>query len=266
VTCAGASAAGIFLSPFIANCNIKQFVVAGNTVSTVASAFLIRPSGSSITGCSVTNLFVRDNQLTNTGAFQTFLVNSNGAATYTIGRLSSSNNYYDAANHDAFVCVSANPITLTTSVGDTFRSNRLNFYVAAFAGVDVTVASPVFEANTGGVGVSRSVFYQNTGRISVTNPRFSNLTFKAEINSATEYVESGWHSATPTITNPAGARLINFYGSLGRATTYGTAAPTTGTWAVGDRVFNQAPSVGQPKSWVCTVAGAPGTWVSEGNL
>jgi hypothetical protein len=46
----------------------------------------------------------------------------------------------------------------------------------------------------------------------------------------------------------------------------GTAAPVNGTWAVGDRVFNSTPTVGQPKSWVCTVAGTPGTWVSEGNL
>ena len=46
----------------------------------------------------------------------------------------------------------------------------------------------------------------------------------------------------------------------------GTAAPTTGTWVVGDRVVNRVPTVGQPKAWSCTVAGAPGTWVSEGNL
>lgn len=45
-----------------------------------------------------------------------------------------------------------------------------------------------------------------------------------------------------------------------------TSDPTVGTWAVGDRVFNSTPVVGQPKSWVCTVAGTPGTWVSEGNL
>ena len=45
-----------------------------------------------------------------------------------------------------------------------------------------------------------------------------------------------------------------------------TASPTTGAWIVGDRVFNSTPAVGQPKSWVCTVAGTPGTWVSEGNL
>jgi len=46
----------------------------------------------------------------------------------------------------------------------------------------------------------------------------------------------------------------------------GTAAPTTGTWAVGQRMQQQTPVVGQPKGWSCTVAGTPGTWVSEGNL
>jgi hypothetical protein len=46
----------------------------------------------------------------------------------------------------------------------------------------------------------------------------------------------------------------------------GIAAPTSGTYKQGDRVLNNAPAVGQPKGWVCTVAGTPGTWVSEGNL
>lgn len=42
--------------------------------------------------------------------------------------------------------------------------------------------------------------------------------------------------------------------------------PYAGAWTVGQRTFNLIPTVGQPKSWVCTVAGSPGTWVSEGNL
>jgi len=43
-------------------------------------------------------------------------------------------------------------------------------------------------------------------------------------------------------------------------------APNYGTWVRGDNVLNGVPAVGQPKGWVCTVAGTPGTWVSEGNL
>jgi len=38
------------------------------------------------------------------------------------------------------------------------------------------------------------------------------------------------------------------------------------TGAVGDVCFNSAAAVGQPKGWTCTVAGTPGTWVSQGNL
>ncbi len=48
--------------------------------------------------------------------------------------------------------------------------------------------------------------------------------------------------------------------------TWNTAAPTVGQWNRGDRVINNTPTVGQPKAWACTVAGTPGTWVSEGNL
>lgn len=43
-------------------------------------------------------------------------------------------------------------------------------------------------------------------------------------------------------------------------------APTIGTHTVGKRIAHGAPAVGSPKGWICTVAGTPGTWVSEGNL
>lgn len=43
-------------------------------------------------------------------------------------------------------------------------------------------------------------------------------------------------------------------------------APSYGNWIQGDYIKNGAPAVGQPKGWYCTVAGGPGTWVSEGVL
>jgi hypothetical protein len=54
--------------------------------------------------------------------------------------------------------------------------------------------------------------------------------------------------------------------SGGQKQVLATAAPTTSTWAVGDICVNSTPVVGQPKGWSCTVAGTPGTWVSQGNL
>jgi hypothetical protein len=45
-----------------------------------------------------------------------------------------------------------------------------------------------------------------------------------------------------------------------------SAIPSTGTWSVGDIVYNIAPTAGQPMGWVCSVAGTPGTWLAMANL
>ena len=47
---------------------------------------------------------------------------------------------------------------------------------------------------------------------------------------------------------------------------YGTAAPSDGTWSRGDRVWNTAPSAGGTPGWVCVVSGTPGTWKAMANL
>jgi hypothetical protein len=45
-----------------------------------------------------------------------------------------------------------------------------------------------------------------------------------------------------------------------------TAAPTAGTWAVGQIVFNSAPTAGGNIGWVCVTAGSPGTWKAFGTI
>jgi len=42
--------------------------------------------------------------------------------------------------------------------------------------------------------------------------------------------------------------------------------PTEGPHVKGQVITNASPASGQPKGWMCTVAGTPGTWVSTGNL
>lgn len=69
------------------------------------------------------------------------------------------------------------------------------------------------------------------------------------------------------VSNPTIVATVRREGSnTSKAVAYAGAAPTTLTWSIGDRVINNAPAVGSPKGWVCTVSGTPGTWVSEGNL
>lgn len=53
---------------------------------------------------------------------------------------------------------------------------------------------------------------------------------------------------------------------LTKRTVQATAAPTTGTWIVGEKCWNSAPSSGNPAGWMCTVAGTPGTWKAMANL
>lgn len=43
-----------------------------------------------------------------------------------------------------------------------------------------------------------------------------------------------------------------------------SAAPTTGTWAVGDVAWNTAPTASGKIGWVCTTAGTPGVWKAWG--
>jgi hypothetical protein len=80
-------------------------------------------------------------------------------------------------------------------------------------------------------------------------------------------------SATPASVYSDNDSTFGFRGSLAPVLRYRvspirvhTAAPGVDTWSVNDRVQQRTAVVGQPKAWICTVGGTPGTWVSEGNL
>ena len=44
------------------------------------------------------------------------------------------------------------------------------------------------------------------------------------------------------------------------------AAPTDGTWQVGDIVWNTSATAGGTVGWICTTAGTPGTWKTFGAI
>lgn len=46
----------------------------------------------------------------------------------------------------------------------------------------------------------------------------------------------------------------------GNVVKFAAAAPVSGTYKVGDIVFNTAPTAGGTFAWSCTTAGTPGTW------
>lgn len=47
---------------------------------------------------------------------------------------------------------------------------------------------------------------------------------------------------------------------------FGSVAPTTGSWKVGDVALNTAPAASGNIGWVCTTAGSPGTWKTFGAI
>lgn len=85
------------------------------------------------------------------------------------------------------------------------------------------------------------------------------------------YTDSGQFNLTSdnlaSVFMTSAAGFPNTYSVVGGSKVLkGSGAPTALAWKVGDRVVHITPAVGSPKGWVCTVAGTPGTWVSEGNL
>jgi hypothetical protein len=54
--------------------------------------------------------------------------------------------------------------------------------------------------------------------------------------------------------------------SVVQRTMHGTAAPSTESCNFGDKVINKAPVASGTLSWVCTMAGAPGTWKTFGAI
>jgi hypothetical protein len=121
--------------------------------------------------------------------------------------------------------------------------------------------------------------YQADGATALTSPASSVYIGanakgldNSDVNSIVIGAGAVGEGANTTVVGSTNTGVTHLYGKLriGAAgapmISFAAAAPTAGAWIQGSRVFNSAPAVGQPKGWVCTVTGTPGTWVSEGNL
>lgn len=64
----------------------------------------------------------------------------------------------------------------------------------------------------------------------------------------------------------AGTRKRERDNTWNAAVAVGSAAPTSGTYSVGDIVWNTAPAASGTVGWVCTTAGTPGTWKTFGSI
>jgi hypothetical protein len=52
----------------------------------------------------------------------------------------------------------------------------------------------------------------------------------------------------------------NLLPGMPRREIYSNVIPASGTWQLGDKCWNTAPTAGGVLMWICTTGGTPGTW------
>lgn len=173
-------------------------------------------------------------------------------------------------------------INMTNVSNSQIRNNRLkDFTFAAVVlqcrstttlGIDSIIIDGNYIDNTVATGstiivnpltVNGRNLVQVTNNLFVTTPPAAKyLVFCQFINTLVFQNNNGSTRLRSYIDNTATIISLTYQNQV----VYVSAAPTTETWAVSDVAMNVVPTVGQPKGWICTVAGTPGTWVSLGNL
>lgn len=124
------------------------------------------------------------------------------------------------------------------------------------------------EGNVGGTGISWNS--TNHYYFSGTDLKASTVTYLPSEN--VERIEirlrAGTHTfewATLDLVTPY-FNIENFYNTIDTTKKYKTAAPNNRTWAVGDIIYNSAPTAGGTIGWICVTAGTPGTWKAFGDI
>lgn len=73
-----------------------------------------------------------------------------------------------------------------------------------------------------------------------------------------------WSVGSYTHITTASAYAGTYNAITSNRVVYGSAAPTNGSWSVGDRMYDTGVTAGGYIGWVCTTAGSPGTWKTFG--
>ena len=127
------------------------------------------------------------------------------------------------------------------------------------AGATTSVTAGTFSTYYSSVELNNCDFSDVSGTYLKTLSPSNNY----ELKITGSYKADDW-SQTFTGSGVGGANQASYFS---KPNLYGTAAPSSGTWFLGDRVINTTPvndgSNMVVHSWVCTTAGTPGTWVAQ---
>lgn len=238
------SPAGSFRGLALNAAAVAKGTISGNNIS----GNLVMRSATA-TACS--DLRIADNTLATVDI-------ASGAASLTLSKLALSGNTLSGAvsftentgglifNDVAIVNnVAASIVILSANDASTTWQSSGNQLL--LAGNTTTADQVTIKFNHNKVVASGNVLYRKIQDISVISPFYS----VPRNNKVFGGAAMTWKGAT----------LVSEDGDLLAA-----AAPTSGTWALGEKVFHTTPVAGGHAGWVCTTAGTPGTWKTFGAI
>lgn len=266
ITIAGPGAFGIHLT-FVRNIagspptlTLDTLSIKDNQVRSPGSCILIEPRNAGSTNVKVRALSISDNALYSEAGVA--LVLSGSSVPMAFDTIDISDNRIVAAAQDAIYMLETATAEVTLVQNNIIRANRNLGYLAVLAGTDVVLTGNDIRGNAGGAGDARSILYANTGVVTARDNTILNTVFAAEISDAAAFYSSNNRCSTYGLLNPAGAQLLGAITESGNNIVQRAAAPSTGTWKRGDRIYYAEPSPAGFIGEVCAVAGTPGTWTT----
>lgn len=248
----------IRLDPSFGFDSIKDYIISGNVFESFKSG--------AIRSKNVLDLVIEDNEYNSQNAVTEPVVlceGLNSVNTFTKGLKIGNNRFYD---------YSVTAIRTFYIDSPVIESN-------VFSGSSTTVTS-IQNDNTDCVKISGNTFsesYATAINIASTSPQaliYGNY-FKSTNGSAFGIRQNGigasiigneFNISVPV--NPIGGGVRSSYiGNSNFAESFGSAAPTTGAWLRGDKIYNTNIGSGATPTvvgWVCVTAGSPGTWSTIG--
>lgn len=243
----------------------QDVLISGNIIDTVATYSL---NGATAVGYGIYTRYahgvtITDNQVRSVGQYGIYVLNTQDGIVANNRVESSGTRNFNVTSATGRYVVSGN-----TSVSSGNRGFEL---VATSGGTEVLACSD----NISDGAVDYGFFFRYWTRASLIGNQAYNVTgsgrgyYAQDISGTIDYAHNvaGVGVATPTfnaITTTTGIRLWG--NSWERRQAYGTAAPGSGAWLVGDTVWNTAPAAAGSMGWVCTTAGSPGTWKAFGTI
>lgn len=153
------------------------------------------------------------------------------------------------------VCPNTPAVENVTVIGNTFRDCTYGPITLINVTYPQVIGNTIYDCNT---SAQTSDSYR--AGINFDGPVRGLVANNTVLNISTGACQYGFNVAN--VTNQVVVTANNYFKGMTVTQTRNTltAAPSTGTWGIGDSIWNWAVTAGGTPGWVCTTAGTPGTW------